>query len=67
MAEIELVRGKTALGKVVAAVGTCKPLKKKLKKECQWEGHFCQAFGKSLLKHTIVFMTAGVADSFRVV
>jgi len=43
---IRYVRGKkTALGKVVAAVGTC----------------------KSLLKHTIVFMTAGAADSFRVV
>jgi len=43
---IRHVRGKkTALGKVVAAVGTC----------------------KSLLKHTIVFMTAGVADSFRAV
>ena len=42
---IRHVRGKkTALGKVVAAVGTCKSL-----------------------KHTIVFMTAGVADSFRVV
>ena len=41
MAEIELVRGKTALGKVVAAVGTCKPLlKKKTEKRVPVGGAF---------------------------